>query len=46
MTVYEAINEYHLRLCEVCKPPVPNIAVFLHSENNKAVGVYGKTRCK
>lgn len=45
MTVDEAINDYHLRPCKVCKPPVPNDAIFLHSGKNKAVGACNTTRC-
>ena len=45
MTVDEAINDYHLRPCKLCKPPIPNNAIFLHSGNNKAVGACSTTRC-
>ncbi len=46
MTVDEAIKNYHLRPCKVCKPPVPNEAIFLHSGKNKAVGSCETARCK
>ena len=46
MTVDEAINDYHLQPCKVCKPPVPKNAIFLHSGKNKAVGACEATRCK
>ncbi|MBK8372974.1 MAG: hypothetical protein IPL20_16830 [Saprospiraceae bacterium] len=45
LTIDEAINEFHLNPCKICKPPVPENAVFLHSGKNKAVGACSTVRC-
>ena len=40
MTVAEAIDDYHRRLCKICKPPVPNNGVFLYSGQFRRITQY------